>query len=114
MVHRVRVEPLGADVLVADGDTLLPAAEHQGLAWPSVCGGKASCSSCIVRVLDGQAALGPVTEGEYECLLHYRGLKAAEVRNTRLACQLQVHGDATVRKVGVRWKDRRRWAPGTP
>lgn len=102
MAGTVRVEPLGVEIGVADGESLLAAARRQGLIWPSVCGGKADCATCYVRLLAGHDHVSDGEEKERTCLLHNRGIDLGAGTGVRLACQLRVRGDVTVRKLGVR------------
>jgi ferredoxin len=102
MGHRVRIEPLGVDLFVAEGESLLQAAKREGYQWPSRCGGKAECSTCFVRVVEGLEHLTPVSPREQECLAHGRGVDATRQVDVRLACQLRVAGTVRVRKLGVR------------
>jgi 2Fe-2S ferredoxin len=96
----VRVEPLGADVEVQPGETLIEAAWRQGLEWPTVCYAQAQCTLCHVRVLSGSGELGPMGEEEEQAIRTLLG-RARRPDEIRLACRLEVHGDAVVRKHGV-------------
>ncbi len=101
MSGTVRVEPAGIDFEVADGETLMHAAERLGYRWPTVCHGQAVCVTCFVEVLDGSANLTPPEplEGTALASSPVVAITAGEVR---LACQARVTGPVTVRKRGVR------------
>ena len=101
-----RLEPLGVDLVVAEGETLIEAGRHRGYAWPSVCGGLAACSVCFVRVLEGRESLSVPTEKERDALQRFRGIDVKKQPDVRLACQLSLRGDAIIRKVGVWRRDR--------
>lgn len=65
--------------------------EHR-IDWMHACGGKGRCTTCKVEIVGDQSHAGPLTQPE----MKYRssgGLSA----NERLACQMTVHGDLTVR-----------------
>ncbi len=70
--HTVTFLPEGTTVEVAEGETLLAAADRAGLSLRAACGGQGVCGKCLVRVLH---------EGEVE-----------EV----LGCQTPVTGDLRV------------------
>jgi len=52
MSHSLTIEPLGATIEVAEGQTLLDAALRQGIYLPHACG-HGLCGTCKVQVLDG-------------------------------------------------------------
>lgn len=54
------------------------------------------CATCLVRVVDGMAALPPMDEDEEEVLDIY----AEDQPNCRLACQLHLKGDVTLEYLG--------------
>ena len=99
--HTVTVEPSGLTVQVAHGERLMQAARDAGMWWPNQCDMQCQCSGCFVVVLSGAEHLSEMGRAEREALLNQRGRKALE-DPVRLACQLGVYGDATVRKTGVR------------
>lgn len=102
----VHVEPLGVDVAVRAGTSLMRAAQEQGLHWPTVCGGDAECGTCFVAIpATDAAALPPVSEKEARGLLllpRWRLEQEGVVH--RLACQLRPTSNLIVRKRGVRWR----------
>ena len=97
---QVRVLPSGIVMAVAPGESLLAAAQRQGLTWPTLCGGEASCRTCYVVVEAGAEHLPPPSD------LEQRGIDdiARIVRTgiVRLACQAVPSGDLTVTRRGVR------------
>ena len=75
---------------VQGGQTLLEALNGAEIWIPSACGGKGSCGYCKVRVLTGGGDEPLPTETPF--------LDRREVRNhTRLACQVKVRQDMTLR-----------------
>ena len=101
MSGTVRVEPAGIDLDVADGETVMHAAERLGYRWPTVCHGQAVCTTCFVEVLDGPANLTPPARLERTALAS-SPVVAVATGEVRLACQARVTGAVTVRKRGVR------------
>ena len=96
----VRVEPLGVELAVLPGETLIDAAWRAGYQWPTVCYGQARCMACQVVIRDGVENVIPPGEeelGAMRTLLGNRGLQ-----NRRLACRLEVTGRVVVEKRGVR------------
>jgi uncharacterized 2Fe-2S/4Fe-4S cluster protein (DUF4445 family) len=85
---RVRFEPFGTEVDVAQGATLLEAANAAGVEIERVCGGRGTCAKCKVIVTEG---VSPPTASEL------KGLTEAELSaGYRLACQTHVEGPVDV------------------
>lgn len=76
--------PGGRTIAVPPGTTVLEASRMAGIPHLSVCGGRGRCSTCRVRVVEGQEALPPPGETEVATLARIEA--AADVR---LACQLR-------------------------
>jgi adenylate cyclase len=76
------------------GATVLEAALLARLPIAHACGGQARCSTCRVLVLDGADRLGPPSAAERELADRRRFGPGV-----RLACQAQVLGDASVRRL---------------
>ncbi|MGW1747273.1 2Fe-2S iron-sulfur cluster-binding protein [Streptomyces sp. NPDC002092] len=99
VTHRVSVAPLGAELEVLDGEDLFTAAQRLGYRWPTVCGGKGTCRTCFVEVVEGVENCSPVGPLEREGI---EALRRPVDGLTRLACRLRVEGPVTVTKRGVR------------
>jgi ferredoxin len=93
------VLPLAVVVNVEIGESLMAAAERQGLYWPTVCHGDAECGTCAVVVEEGAEHLCPCGAKERQTLA--AGRWAGDPR-ARLACQLRLTGPVRVFKRGVR------------
>src|SRR3990170_518417 len=99
--HHVVFQPSGKRGLVAEGKTLQEAARELGVEIESICGGKATCGKCAVRVeeehfdrlgfLSSLHHLSPVSEAEAR-YLQRRGLAG----NYRLGCTARVLGPVLV------------------
>lgn len=98
----VRVLPSDVVFAADDAETVLAAAVRHGYRWPSVCGGIAECTTCLVEVRSGEEHLSPRRPGEAEALRLRRGEDGAPPAHVRLACQARVSGDVVVEKRGVR------------
>lgn len=75
-------------------DSILTLARRQGIPLWSECGGKARCTTCRVRILDGVENVSPRTEAEERLA----GLRNWD-RSIRLACQTRVTGDVTLERL---------------
>jgi adenylate cyclase len=93
-VQRAHFLPEDRDVDVEAGESLLDAALRGGIAHTHVCGGAARCSTCRVRIVSGAEACATRTRAE-ERMASRLGF-GPEIR---LACQTQLTGDVTVRRL---------------
>ncbi|OPY26496.1 MAG: Na(+)-translocating NADH-quinone reductase subunit F [Methanomassiliicoccales archaeon PtaU1.Bin030] len=84
MAHKVTFFPGGMMTEVEDGETVLDAAVAVGAQINSVCGGKGTCTKCLV-IIDGpsDSEMGKLSREEYD--LGYR-----------LACQTKIRGEVSV------------------
>ena len=73
------------------GSSILEAVRDAGLPHASICGGRARCTTCRVRIAGGLAALAPPEALEAEAL---RRIDAAP--NVRLACQTRPTADVWI------------------
>jgi adenylate cyclase len=87
----VRIAYPGRSVTVPRGWTVLEASRGHHIAHQSVCGGRARCSTCRVRVTAGAAHCAPPNADEAATLAR---IGAAD--DIRLACQLRPDGDIAV------------------
>jgi ferredoxin len=98
----VTVLPLGLQLQVDPGQTVMAAAHQAGFFWPTVCDASASCGTCVSIIESGTEHCGPMPADEQETLARTMvpldGLR-------RLACRLTVSGPVTVKKRGVHQAD---------
>ena len=87
IVHKVRFEPVGLEMEVEEGETVLDAAFRQGIALPHGCK-EGQCGSCKAKI----------SEGDFE-LLKYSTFALARLRERRRpgpalphACVQRHHG----------------------
>src|SRR6266850_7642289 len=73
------------------GRSILEAVRDAGLPHASVCGGRARCTTCRVRISEGLAALAAPERHEAQALA-----RIDAPPNVRLACQTRPRGDVTV------------------
>ena len=81
----------GPAVPASRGLSVLDISRINRIPHASVCGGRARCSTCRVRVIEGQESLPPPTETEITVLK-----RVAAPANVRLACQLRPTADLTI------------------
>jgi adenylate cyclase len=79
-------------VSVPRGWTVLEASRSFGIPHESMCGGRARCTTCRVRVVDGASHCPPPVDDERRALDRI----AASSPDIRLACQLRPTGDIGV------------------
>jgi adenylate cyclase len=87
----VRIAYPDRTVVVPRGWTVLEASRSHGIPHQSICGGRARCSTCRVRVVDGAAHCPRPGPDEARML---ERIGAPE--SLRLACQLRPTGDIAV------------------
>ena len=98
----VHVDPSGICVQVEPGETLMAAAERQGLRWPTLCHGQAICTACAIVVTGDPDAFQPPEPLENKGLELFAGRSFYLDKVVRLACQSRPVTDTTVTKRGVR------------
>lgn len=81
----------GRVVTAQTGSSILEAVRDAGLPHASVCGGRARCTTCRVRISEGLQALAPPAALEADAL---RRIDAAP--NVRLACQTRPTADVWI------------------
>lgn len=92
MASRITVQYIGGSkVSAARGLTILEISRANRIPHASVCGGRARCSTCRVRVVEGLEDLPPASEAE-QLVLRRVGAPS----NVRLACQLRPTADLAV------------------
>jgi 2Fe-2S ferredoxin len=98
----VRVEPLGVELQLDEGETLLEAASRHGYYWPTICGGEVECGACYCEITGGDARLEPPQQREL--LILERSGRLEPGRVMRLACCVVGTGEGglLVRNTGVR------------
>ena len=74
----------GVLVSIAEGTTVLEASQLGGVPHASICGGNGRCSTCRVRIIQGEEFLAPPSGDEQRVLD-----KIAAPPNVRLACQIK-------------------------
>lgn len=81
----------GQTIAAHAGSSILEALRDAGVPHASVCGGRARCTTCRMRIAEGMDALAPPAELEADAL---RRISAAP--NVRLACQVRPAADVWI------------------
>ena len=90
--HKIAVQYAnGPLVLAPRGATLLDISRSNRIPHAAVCGGRARCSTCRVRIIEGLGQLPAASEAEKKVLK-----RVGAPANVRLACQLRPVADLTV------------------
>lgn len=84
----------GPSVRTAIGPTLLEISRAKGIAHAAACGGRARCTTCLVRIEEGAQALKPPKSAEAAILATIDAPKG-----TRLACQVRPRAALTVTRL---------------
>ncbi|NWG73665.1 MAG: 2Fe-2S iron-sulfur cluster binding domain-containing protein [Rubrivivax sp.] len=87
MTYSLTIEPLGATIEVAEGQTLLDAALRQGIYLPHACG-HGLCGTCKVQVSDGEVDHGAANP--------FALMDVEREEGKTLACCATLLGDATI------------------
>jgi len=80
-------------IRVPKGLSILEASLRHKIPHASVCGGRARCSTCRVRVVSDRSALPPPSQREAFVLAR---LGAGEALSIRLACQVRPQSDVSI------------------
>jgi len=97
MVARIVVENGGSEVRASPAVSLLNTLMQNGIGIAHLCGGKAICGTCRIKIVSGKEVLSPMTEAEIG------RLKAmGNPADTRLACQTYTAGDVRIKIPSLR------------
>ncbi len=89
--YPVHLKPM-EKTLQIDGDTdLLSALREEGIYVKSSCGGYASCSDCLVKIIDGVDNINTPSFEETQMIGN-----VFHITKERLACQVKVEGEVTI------------------
>jgi ferredoxin len=96
----IRVFPGGETFAATPARSILNTLLAEGFPIDTVCGGRAQCGRCVVRVRSGGHLISPPTMAE-KVRLAALGADHAE-QESRLACQAHVRGDVEIEVVNLR------------
>ncbi len=81
---KLQIKNLDKTILVEDGESILDALRRERIDIRSSCGGYASCSDCIVKILSNSETINSVTFDEKKLLGN-----VFHITKERLACQVK-------------------------
>ena len=97
---KLTILPQGESIEVAEGENLLQALTDKGFYIKSSCGGNASCSDCVIKVVSGEDNLESPTFDEIKFLGN-----VFHITKERISCQTKLCGDVTI-DISAHDKDR--------
>ncbi|MCX8024059.1 MAG: 2Fe-2S iron-sulfur cluster-binding protein, partial [Thermanaerothrix sp.] len=89
----VTVYPEGKTISLRWGENLLEGLRKAGIDLFAPCAGKGWCGKCAVVIEAADPDAFPTITSEEKALFKQRG----DTENWRLACQVEVHGNAVIR-----------------
>lgn len=89
--HKVTLRPSGNIVEIEEGKNLLEALRSNDVYIKSTCGGVATCSDCIIKIVSGEDYITPPPFEELKLLGN-----VFHITRERLACQVKLLGDVTI------------------
>ncbi len=89
--YKVTVKPSGEVLEIEEGKSVLELLREKNIYIKSSCGGHATCTDCIVKIVSGEDNLSPSPFPELKLLGN-----VFHITKERLACQLSVTGDITI------------------
>lgn len=97
-VRKTVVEIEGRDerLQISPAVSILNTLLQNGVRISHLCGGKAVCGTCRIKILKGEEYLSPMQEAERVRLISGTG-KENPPPQTRLACQTYARGDIKIR-----------------
>ncbi len=97
MVGRIIVENAGTAVRASPAVSILNTLMQNGIGIAHVCGGKAICGTCRIKIVSGGESLSPLSEAE-----SIRLTAMGNPPDTRLACQTYTAGEVRIRIPSLR------------
>lgn len=89
--HEIIVLPYDKKIEVDESETLLEALRNNDLYVKSSCGGHASCSDCIVKIVNGEDSISTPSFEELSLLGN-----VFHITKERLSCQTKITGPITI------------------
>lgn len=99
-VASIRIEPDGETFPASPARSILNTLLAGGYPIDTVCGGRARCGRCLIRVRSGDDVLSPRTAAEQARLVALGVDRSAP--QSRLACQTYTRGDVAIEVENLR------------
>ena len=88
---KITINPLGKEIETHGDKSLLQVLQAEGVYVKSSCGGHASCSDCILKIVEGKDYVNEPSFEETALLGN-----VFHITKERLACQCKIVGDVTI------------------
>ncbi|MFB6145453.1 MAG: 2Fe-2S iron-sulfur cluster-binding protein [Candidatus Nanohaloarchaea archaeon] len=95
MTHTIKIVDRDKEVEAEDGQDILNALLEGGEEWMHACGGFCNCTTCRVRIEEGEDNISPMQDDEKNTLRRFKGDEVLE-GPFRLSCQTKVYGDIEI------------------
>ncbi|MCK6596294.1 MAG: 2Fe-2S iron-sulfur cluster binding domain-containing protein [Bacteriovoracaceae bacterium] len=90
-MRKLTLRPSGEVIEIEENKNILQACREKGIYLKSSCGGHATCSDCVIKVVSGVDNLSPAPFNELKLLGN-----VFHITKERLACQTCLTGDVTI------------------
>ncbi len=90
-MNKLTLRPSGEVVEIEEGKNILQALREKDIYLKSSCGGHATCTDCVIKVVSGEDSLTPPPFNELKLLGN-----VFHITKERLACQTCLTGNATI------------------
>ncbi len=90
-MKKLTLRPNGKVIEIEEGKNILQACRENDIFLKSSCGGHATCSDCVIKVVSGEDNLTPAPFNELKLLGN-----VFHITKERLACQTCLTGDVTI------------------
>lgn len=95
MTHTIEIVDRDEKVEAEDGQDVLNALLEGGVEWLHACGGFCNCTTCRIRIEEGEENVSEMQEDEKNTLRRFQGDDVLE-GPFRLSCQVDVYGDIKI------------------
>jgi 2Fe-2S ferredoxin len=95
MSHTIEIIDRDEQVEAEDGQDVLNALLEGGVEWMHACGGFCNCTTCRIKIEEGQENVSDMEEDEKNTLRRFQGEEVLE-GPFRLSCQVEVYGDIKI------------------
>ena len=96
----IRIVPGGETFTASPARSILNTLLVGGFPIDTVCGGRARCGRCLIRIRSGERFLSPTTTAETKRLAALGADRTDP--ESRLACQSYARGDVEIEVVNIR------------
>lgn len=95
MSHTIEIIDRDEEVEAEEGQDVLNALLEGGVEWMHACGGFCNCTTCRIKIEEGEENVSPMEEDEKNTLRRFQGEEVLD-GDFRLSCQVKVYGDIKI------------------